>query len=100
MIDLAFLVARYLAQGGGPVAETFIQYGALGVFLLLTLGAIKILFAGQSKTLELERARADRAEQQVRDLERSVREQTVPALIQSASTMAEVIKALERRARE
>lgn len=88
-----------LAQAAGT-ADVLVQYGLPTGFLLLTIGAIKILFTGQSKTLEREVARADRAEQQVRELEKSVREQTVPALLQSATTMAEVIKLLEKRAQQ
>jgi hypothetical protein len=82
-----------LAQGGGDV---FLQYGALGVVAALALGAVKVLFGRVEQALDLERQRADRLEEELRTLNRTVQERYVSTLTESTLAMGELLDHLKR----
>ena len=86
-----------LAQGGAGSTDVLIQYGALGVLCLVALGAVRVLFARETKSLDLERQRADRLEEELRKLNESIHNQYVPALTQATEAIARALKANARR---
>lgn len=70
----------WLAQTGASTEAVFVQYGALGVIALLALLAVRVLFARVTATADLERARADRLEEELRKLNAAVQERYVTTL--------------------
>jgi hypothetical protein len=85
-----------LAQGAEQ-ASVLVQYGALGVIALLALGAVRVLFQRETKSLDLERQRADRLEEQLRKLNESVHEKYVPTLERATTA---IVQALEARRKD
>lgn len=77
----------WLAQGTSGTTEVFVQYGALGVIALLALIAVRVLFARVTATADLERARADRLEEELRKLNATIQERYV-------STLSEATRAI------
>lgn len=100
--------AAPLAQAAADTANLFSQYGPLGIFLVITLGVVKVLFDGQNKTLTLEReraaetlalerARADRLEQELRASNAMILDKVIPVLTAQTQAMSELLERLERR---
>jgi hypothetical protein len=82
-----------------PVESGLLQYGAIGLMLLITLGVCRILFTRQEKlheqalsradkSLDLAIARADRAEEELSKLNALIREQLVAQLTQTATALS------------
>lgn len=87
-----------LAQGIEPLSGLS-QYGILGTLLLIALVAIGVLFrrevAAHERAIEREKAaleRADRAEAELRELNRQVRERLEQAVEQLTDARAQVRK--------
>ena len=78
----------WLAQTSPGTSEVFVQYGALGVIALLALLAVKILFARVTATADLERARADRLEEDLRTLNATIQERYVTTLSEATRAIA------------
>jgi hypothetical protein len=96
---LAFLTDRIvlLAQGATGSTDVLIQYGALGLLCALALGAVRVLFQREARTLDLERQRADRLEDELRRLNESIHNQYVPTLTQATEAIARALKTSARR---
>jgi hypothetical protein len=77
-----------LAQAGSGTTEVFVQYGALGVIALLALVAVRVLFARVTATADLERARADRLEEELRKLNAAVQERYVATLSEATRAIS------------
>lgn len=86
-----------IAQSAAGSADVLIQYGALGVLALLALTAVRVLFQREAKSLDLERARADRLEAELRQLNASVHERYIPTLTQALDAIAHASQAASRR---
>lgn len=86
----------WLAQGGVSTSEVFIQYGALGVIALLALLAVRVLFARVTATADLERARADRLEEELRKLNATVQERYVTTLSEATRAIAAALAATQK----
>lgn len=71
--------------------DIFLQYGALGVIALLALLAVNKLFQYQIKAHERDIARADRAEEQLRELHKLIREQLVVELTRATDVLGRAI---------
>jgi hypothetical protein len=98
---------QHLAQ----VADTtslLAQYGPLGIFLVITVAAVKVLFDGQTKTLTLEReraaealalerARADRLEQELRASNAMILDKVIPVLTAQTQALTELLERLDRQ---
>ncbi len=78
----------WLAQSTGGTTEVFVQYGALGVIALLALIAVRVLFARVTATADLERARADRLEEELRKLNATIQEKYVSTLSEATRAIA------------
>jgi hypothetical protein len=80
----------WLVQGtvtGGPESE-LLQYGALGVVAFLCLIAVRVLFARVTATADLERARADRLEDELRKLNADIQERYLTTLSEATRAIS------------
>ncbi|MBV9919658.1 MAG: hypothetical protein JOY78_02220, partial [Pseudonocardia sp.] len=77
-----------------------LQYGAIGAIALLAIYAVAKLFAqnkaASDAAILAERARADRLEKQLADLNTAVIEKFLPATLTSTQVMGEVLVELRR----
>lgn len=76
-----------VAASQGDVSAIFLQYGALGVFALVSLGFFRTVYKRETE-------RADRAENALAELNKDVREKVVPALTEANRTVAEMANLL------
>jgi len=81
----------------GASTDVLVQYGALGVLALLAIVAVRVLFQRETKSLDLERARADRLEQELARLNTAVQERTVPALTEATRVISEALEQMKGR---
>lgn len=95
MPTLTVLTSPLLAQGS-EVTAVFVQYSALGVIALLALGAVRVLFQRETKSLDLERARADRLEEELRKLNTAITERYVQTLTQATQAISEALEVTQR----
>lgn len=72
-------------------APAFLQYGALGVLALFCVIAVRVLFQQVSAATRRETERADRNEEALRDLNRSVQEKIIPAALDMVTTTKKLI---------
>lgn len=83
------------------------QYGPGGVLALIALGFTWVMFkryeqtldlerVRYEKTLDLERARSARAEDELRELNKTTRDLTMPALTQATLAITEAMKVLRK----
>lgn len=81
-------------------APVLAQYGAIGLFALITGFVARELFKQVLVDKNRETDRADRAEASLADLNRSVREQVIPAALEMVSTTKALIELMaQERAR-
>lgn len=85
----------WVAQTAADPAGSLIQYGALGVLAALAVAAVRVLFKQQTATYEREQKRADGAEQELRALNKDVREQVMPALTRSTEAVSEAMRIMQ-----
>lgn len=74
---------------------SLIQYGALGIFVVVLVGAVRILFAQQTAAYKREQERADRIELELRALNKDVREDVMPALTRSTEAISEAMQMMQ-----
>lgn len=86
----------WLAQGTAGTSEVFVQYGALGVIALLALVAVRVLFARVTATADLERARADRLEEELRKLNATIQERYVTTLSEATRAIAAALASQQK----
>lgn len=77
-----------------------VSYGGLGMLAAGSIAAVKILFARETAALDRERARADRLEEEVRLLNRSIHEQYLPTLTRATEVMSQVLARTQRGRRD
>jgi uncharacterized protein YbaP (TraB family) len=71
--------------------DILLQYGALGVLSLILIYAVNKLFQQQVKAHERDIARADRAEEQLKELNKLVREQLIVELTRATDVLGRAI---------
>jgi len=71
--------------------DVLLQYGALGVLSLILIYAVNKLFQQQVKAHERDIARADRAEEQLKELNKLVREQIIVELTRATDVLGRAI---------
>lgn len=69
--------------------DVLAQYGAIGFIALLALAAVRVLFQREVKAHELDAARADRLEAELKSLNETVRTQYITTLTQATLAMSE-----------
>lgn len=84
----------------GDATPAFLQYGALGLLTLVCVIAVRVLFQQVAADKQRETERADRGEEALRDLNQSVREQVIPAVLDMVATTKALIELMaQERAR-
>ncbi len=73
-----------------------VQYGALGLALLMAVTAVKILFSREVEAHKREQERADRLEAELRQLNELVRTQYLEKLGTATQTIGEALAVLRR----
>jgi hypothetical protein len=77
----------------GEVTGIFLQYGVLGVFALFGLYFFRIVYKRETE-------RADRAEVQLAELNRDIRERIIPVLTEANRLVAEATALALREGRK
>jgi len=90
------LAATVLAQGFTDPSSVLYTYGPLGVFAVIAGIVIRVLFKRLEETLALERERTKRAEDELRTLNASIRDQYVPALERATGVIAQTLRSSRR----
>lgn len=73
-----------------------LQYGALGVLALLAILAVRVLYKSLSDARDRETARADRLEQELKELNEVVRRDVMAALAQADRSVQDALAAVRR----
>jgi hypothetical protein len=93
------LAPTLLAQEADPLG-TLGSVGVVGAIAVLALIALQVIYKAQIATLRetvaTERARADRYEAEVRDLNAAIRGQVLTALTEATTTQREAIQAMRK----
>lgn len=87
-----------LAQPAPGATDSLLQYGAIGVLAALAVYAAWVLFGRMSKAYDLERARADRLEAEVRELNKAIQEKYLGVLAEATRAISDAL-AVSRRDR-
>lgn len=96
LIDAVIWATETAQDIGQAGSGALLQYGALGILAGLALLAVRVLFAQLAKTLDLERARADRAEAEVRALNTAIQERYLTTLAQATTAISEALAVTRR----
>lgn len=89
-------LTTWLAQQAPVDPSLLAQYGPGGVIALISLGFTWVMFRRYEQTLDLERQRSARAEDELRELNKTSRELIVPALTQATTALTEAMRVLRR----
>lgn len=102
-----FATVTFLSQGAADSGSVFLQYGAIGATALIFIGVAWKLFqrleesfkqerSHFEETLKIERESRRRAEDELRTLNASIRDQYVPALERATGVIAQTLRASRR----
>ncbi|QJY46645.1 hypothetical protein [Pseudonocardia broussonetiae] len=70
------------------VMPALLEYGVLGIVVLLALAAIRVLFSRETAAHDRERERADNNADHIRELNQVMRDQVIPAVTSATATVA------------
>jgi hypothetical protein len=84
-----------LAQAADQTS-VLVQYGALGVLTLAAMAAVRALFQRETRTLELERQRRERLENELRELNESIRREHIPILERATTAIAQALETIRK----
>jgi hypothetical protein len=87
------------AQGavtGFDPTGIFVQYGAIGAFLLITLGVVYRLYGNEVEARNRERERADRLEAALAAHQTALVEKILPVLSEATHVLSEVLEQRDR----
>lgn len=79
-----------------PVTLTLVQYGAVGAVAIMALFAVRVLFNKLSAELDYHRNRADKAEDELRKLNETVRTEYLGTLSKATEAIADALAARRR----
>lgn len=96
MLTLAFLltVMTIVSPTTASPQDAFLQYGAIGALLVIALYTIKMLYQRLDKAHERDRERADKATEQLNQLNQIIREQIVVQLTRATDAQSRVTELL------
>lgn len=80
-----------LAAGAAAGTDVLVQYGAIGVIAVLALLAVRVLFARVAAAADLERARADRLEEELRKLNADIQERYLTTLSEATKAISSAL---------
>ncbi len=89
------LLTQSPAAGFDP-AGIFVQYGAIGAFLLITLGVVYRLYSNEAEARNRDRERADRLEAALAAHQAALVEKILPVLSEATHVLSEVLEQRER----
>lgn len=78
------------------VTGGFLQYGAIGCTALLALYAVVKLYGRITSNADAERLRADRAEQELRDLHTKIQDRVLVTLSDATHAIGDVVSLLRK----
>jgi hypothetical protein len=87
--------AVVLAQNGLGTSEVFVQYGAIGAFVIVLGMAVRVLYNRAAEDLNYHRTRADRLEEELRALNATVRNEYVSTIGKATEAISDALAALE-----
>ena len=91
---------RWLADtSSAPSLDPLWQYGAIGLMLGCAIVGIRILYRRETDAHDADRARAEKAEQEVTRLNELIRVQYVERLDEAQKALQEAVTALNRARR-
>jgi hypothetical protein len=90
------VTSPWLAQtaGLGP-SEVFLQYGAIGAFVVVLGLAVRILYNRAAEDLTYHRNRADRLEEELRALNATVRNEYLATISKATEAISDALAAIE-----
>lgn len=88
------MVALLAAETPSDPTGVLLQYGALGVLTLLAIIAVRVMYQREVAAYEHERDRADRLEQELRDLNATIRSEYIGTISQATRAIAEANEAV------
>lgn len=74
--------------------SVFAQYGAIGVIAGLALAAVKVMFKREVAAYDRERLRADRLEEELKQLNTLIRDQYMTTIAQATRSIADANEAV------
>jgi hypothetical protein len=78
------------------VSDALLQYGAVGILAAVALYIASVLFKQQTVARQREVIRADKAEEQLIELNKIIREQLVVQLTRATDSISKVTEMLDR----
>lgn len=72
--------------------DVLLQYGAVGFLALISIAAVRILFQREINAHQRETTRADRLEEELRNLNETVQNQYLSTLTQATLAISEALK--------
>jgi len=88
--------AAVMISAEDPVSVALIQYGAVGAIAIIALFAVRVLFNKISAELDYHRTRADRAEDELRKLNDSIRTEYLGTLAKATEAIADALATRRR----
>lgn len=79
--------------------DVLLQYGAIGVIALVSMAAVRVLYQKLNGAYERERDRADRLEEELRQLNAAVRNDYIHTIGDATRAVSDALSAV-RRSRE
>lgn len=76
--------------------DVLLQYGAIGVISLICIAAVRILFNKLTEALEHERERADRLEEELRKLNKTVHDEYLSTIADATRAIADALAAVRK----
>lgn len=78
----------------GDITAIFLQYGAIGAIALMSLFAVRALYAKQQEAYEREKLRADRLEDELRKLNEMVRTEYINTIAHASQAIIDANRAV------
>ncbi len=96
-VDFREVTVWLLSQGVDPVLSPLVQFGALGILAAFLAMAVRVLFARETKTLDLERAQNAELRAELRKLNETIQDRILTALA-DVDRMARALETSKREA--
>lgn len=96
LVGLLLLVPADGAGVGDPVTGVLVQYGALGVLVIIALAAARVLFKRQVAAADREAQRADRLEEELRKLNEVIRGELFRSIGDATKAVSDALASVRR----
>lgn len=84
-----------IAQAGLGTSEVFVQYGAIGAFVIVLGLAVRVLYNRAAEDLTYHRTRADRLEEELRALNATVRNEYLGTISKATEAISDALSSFE-----